>query len=189
MALNDNHPVALDDQPLARPVGGPPGAGLPWDEVDDELEGEEGDDAEVALLPEETTQEVAEEEDDEEDAFVEDERDPFARLRASTPVEPAAPVEQPAEEGSDERAPITLDGAVYARIAECLRTAIAEADERLVQARELAAREPFYAGYIDVLEGQRRRYATALERTLPLAGGMETTGGSEAQPAEDATEA
>lgn len=76
--------------------------------------------------------------------------------------------------GADESVripPIALTPEVSARICDCLRQAIAELDERLVQARALGEREAFYGGWAAVIEQRRARYAAALERTLPNAEG------------------
>lgn len=168
MELDHEPNVAVDERPLARPLTG--NQQLPsdaeWDDEESE-DDEDLDDVATTSEADEATEEEDEtaEEVDEDDGFADDERDPFARA-------PAALVSD-AETGSedddhvehvDTRSPITLDGAVYARIADCLRAAIATADEKLGPARELAEREPFYNGFVTVLEAQRRRYVRALDK-------------------------
>ena len=169
MELDHDQDVAVDERPLVRPLTG--NRQLPsdqeWDEKDED--DEELDGGETVIAAEDDTAEAEPEEDDadEDDGFADDERDPFVRAPAA--LVPAAETDSEEDAGGEPvetRSPVTLDGAVYARIADCLRAAITAADEKLGPARELAEREPFYTGYVSVLEAQRRRYLRALDRVL-----------------------
>ena len=168
MELDHEPNVAVDERPLARPLTGnqqlPPEA--EWDDEESEEDDDPDDVATTSETDEETEKdETAEVEEDEDEGFADDERDPFV----GAPAALVSPVETGSEDDDhvehvETRSPITLEGAVYARIADCLRAAIASADEKLGPARELAEREPFYTGFVTVLEAQRRRYVRALER-------------------------
>lgn len=167
MELDHEPNVAVDERPLARPLTGkqqlPPDA--EWDDEESE-DDEDLDDVATTSEADEATEEdeTAEEEEDEDDGFADDERDPFARAPAALVSDAETGSEEDHVEHVETRSPITLDGAVYARIADCLRAAIATADEKLGPARELAEREPFYTGFVTVLEAQRRRYVRALDK-------------------------
>lgn len=167
MELDHEPNVAVDERPLARPLTGnqqlPPDA--EWDDEESE-DDEDLDDVATTSEADEATEEEDEtaEAGDEDDGFADDERDPFARAPAALVSDAETGSEEDHVEHVETRSPITLDGAVYARIADCLRAAIATADEKLGPARELAEREPFYNGFVTVLEAQRRRYVRALDK-------------------------
>ena len=178
--------VAVDERPMVRPLTGNQQRPLDeeWDdeeEADDEDDLEDGDGA--LPIEDEAVSEAGVEE-DEDDGFG-DERDPFVDAPAAENDELLHEV---GEHVSQARPPVTLDGAVFARIAECLRAAMAEADEKLAHARDLAAREPFYNGFVTVLEAQRRRYTRALERVTAQAAAVAAAPvePSAADPAESA---
>ena len=162
MDLQTDDGVAVDERPLTRPLTDNQ---QPDDSEWDEDEDSEDDESDVALADEAEEETATEEEEDEDDSFSDDERDPFAHAAKPALVEAADEEAEP----SPEREPVVIDGPVYARVADCLRSAIAAVDVDLVRARELAEREAFYTGFVAVLEGKRRRYVTALERVLPQA--------------------
>jgi len=186
MDQNQDQNVAVDERPVVRPLTGnqTPAPDQEWDDAEDE---DDEDDVEVeatALADDDTEDVEAIEDEDEDDGFADDERDPFARARpALAPLVDTEEASEDAPESGETRSPVKLDSAVFARIAECLHTAINQQDEKLVRARELAEREPFYTGFVRVLEGQRRRYVRGLER-LSQAESLAASAPLEAEPAQ-----
>lgn len=179
--------VAVDERPVVRPLTGNQQPSLDDEEWDDEEEIEVEDDLEDGdgSIEDDAVDETDGGDDEDEDDGFADERDPFAEA----PAAEADEVRGAEGEVGEGRPPVTLDGAVFARIAECLRAAMAEADEKLGPARELAAREPFYAGFVKVLEAQRRRYTRALERVTAQAAAVAAAPVAPVAEAEPVTEA
>jgi len=166
MDLQMDNGVAVDERPIARPLtDNPQQSGDAEGGIEEDAE-DDGDESSVALEDEaeETEETTSEEDEDDDDDFADDERDPFAHA-----AKPALAEVQDETEPSVEREPVVIDGPVYARVADCLRGAIAAVDADLAHARDLAGREAFYTGFVAVLEGKRRRYVAALERVLPQA--------------------